>query len=90
MSNFLNRLFHKQGSGAAPGVMDRAFVSDHTQFIEHFLADHPDVRDDQHTGWRIYWDKRVDLAAQKKAEMDAVPDDGYGFYGVPWSRNKHS
>jgi hypothetical protein len=90
MSSVVNRLFHKQGSDPAPGDLDRAFVSEHTQFIGRFLAEHPDVRDDQRIGWRIYWDKQVDLAALKQAETDTEPDDGYGFHGVPWSRNKHS
>lgn len=85
-----SRLFHKGESGPAHGAVDRAFVSDYTRFIEHYLEEHPEVRDDQHDGRLIYWDKKVDLVAQKKAELDTVPDDGYGFNNWAWTHGKHS
>lgn len=88
MSNFLSRLFRKEGDSPIHHV-DRAFVSEYTQFIEHYLEEHPEVVADQHDGRLIYWDKKVDLEAQKKAEMDAVPDDGYGFHSFAWTNNKH-
>ena len=78
MNNFLERLFHPESRREGSGVMDRNFVSDYTRFIDQFVADHPDVLKDQHDGRLLYWDKRVDLVAQEKAEKDSVPDDGYG------------
>ncbi len=89
MSKFLSRLFPGQGNSLKHGVMDRSFVSDYTRFIDHYLEEHPEVVEDQHTGRRIYWDKKVDLAAQKIAETDAVPDDGYGFHDPAWTLGKH-
>ncbi|WP_205629835.1 DUF3460 family protein [Dechloromonas denitrificans] len=80
MNNFFNSLFHPYGDKSGHGVMDRGFVSNHTRFIDHFLEEHPEVVKDQHKGWHIYWDKQVDQVAQKKAELDSVPDDGYGFH----------
>lgn len=89
MSNFLSRLFHKEGNSPPHHVVDRAFVSEYTQFIDHYLEEHPEVLADQHDGRLIYWDKKVDLEAQKKAEIDAVPDDIYGFHSFAWTNKKH-
>ncbi|HJV94262.1 MAG TPA: DUF3460 family protein [Azonexus sp.] len=89
MSNFLSRLFRKEGDSLTHPIVDRAFVSEYTQFIEHYLEEHPEVLDDQHDGRLIYWDKKVDLVAQKKAEMDAVPDDIYGFHSFAWTNKEH-
>ena len=88
MSGFFNRLFHGK---RAPGVPDRAYVSEFTHFIDGYLEAHPEVVRDQKTGRLIYWEKRVDLAAQEKAGEDSVPDDGYGFYNSAWvsSNRKH-
>lgn len=89
MSNLLSRLFRTKGHGPTHHVVDHAFVSEHTRFIGHYLEEHPEVLDDQHKGWRIYWDKKVDLVAQKKAEMDTVPDDIYGFHNLPRTDKQH-
>ena len=89
MNNIISRLFRKGEGEPIHGVMDRAFVSDYTRFIDHFVEEHPEVLDDQHTGRLIYWEKIVDLAAQKEAEMDTVPDDGYGFHSAAWSKGHH-
>ena len=80
MNNFFSSLLHPAGDKTGHGVMDRSFVSNHTRFIGDFLKEHPEVVKDQRKGWHIYWDKKVDLLAQKKAEIDSVPDDGYGFH----------
>lgn len=79
MNNFIARIFRTKRGWLPHGTIDRAFVSEHTRFIDHFLEEHPDALAEQHTGWRIYWDKRIDLDAQKRAETDGVPDDNYGF-----------
>lgn len=89
MSNFFQRLLHPEGRNQAPGVMDRNYVSEYTRFIDQFIQTHPDVLEEQRTGRLLYWDKRVDLIAQKKAEKDTVPSDGYGFYNSAWAANKH-
>lgn len=60
--------------------MDREYVSEFTVFMNHYLEDHPEAVKEQHVGWRIYWDHKIDLADQDRAVKDSVPDDGYGFY----------
>jgi hypothetical protein len=89
MSNFFHRLLHPESRNQAPGVMDRNYVSDYTRFIDQFIQEHPDVLEEQRSGRLLYWEKRVDLVAQKKAEMDTVPSDGYGFYNSAWSSKNH-
>jgi len=88
MGAFLTRLFERQGWSRATAVMDRTYVSDYTRFMEQFIDAHPEILVDQNKGWRIYWEKRVDLAAQEKAEKDTIPDDGYGFRYLAWNSRK--
>lgn len=49
------------------------YVSEFTQFIDAFLKEHPEVVEDQHRGWNIFWDHDVDLDELKRMEADAVP-----------------
>jgi hypothetical protein len=80
-------LFHRASPIADRRKLDRAYVSEFTHFMTDYLADHPEVVADQRAGRSIYWDKKVDLAAQKEATQDAVLDDGYGFQASAWARN---
>ncbi|EKE17620.1 MAG: hypothetical protein ACD_10C00364G0003 [uncultured bacterium] len=64
--------------------MNKEYVSEFTNFINHYLEEHPEEVKEQHRGWRIYWDHKIDLAAQERAMKDSVPDDGYGFYASAW------
>ena len=64
--------------------MNRQYVSEFTAFINHYLEEHPDVVKEQHRGWRIYWDHKIDLAEQARIAKDRVPDDGYGFHASAW------
>lgn len=84
MSEFFSKLFHRRQGHRASEKINRAYVSDFTGFIDHYLAEHPEVLKEQHDGRLLYWDKKVDLAAQAKAEQDSAPDDGYGFYASAW------
>lgn len=83
MSKLFSRLLHDEQQ-AQTTTMDRRYVSEFTRFMESYLTGHPEVVAEQRTGWRIYWDKRVDLRAQEAAEHDRVPDDGYGFHPAGW------
>lgn len=87
MAGFLQHLLHGKRGGRAPGRKDLAYVSEFTNFIDHFLEDHPEVVDDQWVGREIFWDKQVDFADQKNAEKDSVPEDVYGFAYAAWLRN---
>lgn len=89
MSGFFDKLFNCACSFRVPGdprKVDSHYVSEFAGFIDHYLADHPEVVADQHDGRLLYWDKRVDLAELAKAERDSVPDDGYGFHASAWRR----
>lgn len=93
MSGFFDKLLGRAGSFRIPGdprKVDTGYVSEFTGFIDHYLVDHPEVLADQHDGRLMYWDKRVNLAEQAKAEHDSVPDDGYGFHASAWGHGgKH-
>ena len=89
MSNFISRLFQLDSAARPAGEIDRGYVSEYAHFINRFLDEHPEARIDQHDGRLLYWDKKVDLAAQKKAEQDRAKDDGYGFYSSAWQVTKH-
>jgi len=66
--------------------MNREYVSEFTVFMNRYLEDHPEAVKEQHRGWRIYWDHKIDLAEQERALKDSVPDDGYGFHSSAWHR----
>lgn len=67
--------------------MGKAYVSEFTDFMNSYLAKHPEVVKDQWRGREIYWDQQVDFAAQAQAEKDYVPEDAYGFYGANWHKS---
>ena len=89
MSNFISRLLNPGSTEHPAGEIDRGYVSEYTHFIDQFLVDHPEALVDQHDGRLLYWDKKVDLADQQKAEQDSVEADGYGFYSSAWRVVKH-
>lgn len=87
MFGFFDKLANCGCSFRIPGdprKVDTGYVSEFTDFIDHYLVDHPEVVADQHDGRLLYWDRRVDLNEQAKAERDSVPGDGYGFYASTW------
>ncbi|MEO6145860.1 MAG: DUF3460 family protein [Sulfuriferula sp.] len=64
--------------------MKSGYISDFTLFMNHYLAVHPEVVEDQKRGWNMFWNRKVDLAALEKAREDYAPDDGYGFHPADW------
>jgi len=63
---------------------DKSYVSEFTEFIKGFLESHPEEEEEQREGRALYWDHKVDLSAQDKADKDSVPDDRYGFDYSAW------
>jgi len=55
------------------------YVSEFTQFIEHYLDDHPDVRQDQKLGWRLWWERPVNFKELERAGQDSVPTPPYYY-----------
>lgn len=67
-------------SWAAPAKIPEnhsGYVSEFDLFLNAFLEEHPDVIREQRKGWKIYWDKKVDLDEQKMFEEDALPMPPY-------------
>jgi hypothetical protein len=54
------------------------YVSEFEQFLNAYLARHPNVEGDQHSGWYLLWDQHVDLGELDKERKDAVPLKPYG------------
>jgi hypothetical protein len=56
-----------------------AYTSEFERFMDSFMARHPDVRADQQRGWYIWWDHRLDLDEQKRADADAITVKPYPY-----------
>jgi hypothetical protein len=56
------------------------YKSEFGQFIGKFLQEHPEVVRDQHKGWYIFWDHKVDFDELKKMQEDNVPVKGYDYF----------
>ena len=69
-------------------AIDRSYVSDFTRFIDQFLEAHPEERREQHRGWRIYWDKCVDLKTLRELEESEVPTPSYYYFDSPPARSR--
>ena len=59
------------------------YVSEFTDFMDHFLDDHPEVVRDQHRGWYIWWNRKVDFRDLVRASRDTVPTAGYYYFDNP-------
>ena len=59
--------------------MAGGYISEFDQFIDGFLAQHPEVEEDRQRGWYIWWDHRVDLDELDKQRKDSVPDKPYHY-----------
>lgn len=79
----------RYGPPSTQGKRDKAYVSEFTEFMSRFLEEHPEEEEEQRKGRALYWDHRVDLAAELRAEKESVPDDRYGFDYSAW-RNQSS
>lgn len=55
------------------------YVSEFTQFIDHYLDTHPAVRQDRTLGWRLWWERPVDLKELERAQRDNVPTAPYYY-----------
>lgn len=47
-----------------------AYVSDFERFLGQYMTDHPTVAAGQQRGWRLWWDRHVDLM-----DLAVHPDD---------------
>jgi hypothetical protein len=56
------------------------YVSEFTQFIDHYLDEHPEVVQDQHKGWYRLWDHKLDPQDPEQAKGDSAPVKGYDYF----------
>ncbi|WP_426207866.1 DUF3460 family protein [Massilia sp. TWP1-3-3] len=59
--------------------MAGGYVSEFEQFLNGFLAEHPEVQEERQRGWYIWWDHRVDLDELDKQRQDAVARKPYSY-----------
>ena len=55
------------------------YVSDFTRFIDGYLQAHPEVRDIQRQGWRIFWERPVNIDERRRTGTDKVPEPPYHY-----------
>lgn len=56
------------------------YVSPFTEFMDGFLAEHPEVVEDQRHGWYLFWDHKANFEDMKEASKDSVPVKGYDYF----------
>lgn len=56
------------------------YVSEFTRFIDNYLQAHPEVRQDQQLGWRIWWERPFDPAAIEQSLLDELSHPAYHSY----------
>jgi Protein of unknown function (DUF3460) len=62
-------------------MFKKGYESEFAIFINAYLSRHPEILDDQRRGREIFWDKLVDLKAEREADADSVPAEQYYYYG---------
>jgi hypothetical protein len=55
------------------------YVSEFDQFINDFIAAHPEVEQNRRRGWYIWWDHKVDTDDLKPQHDDDVPVESYQY-----------
>lgn len=56
------------------------YVSPFTEFMDGYLAEHPEVVEDQRRGWYLFWDHKANFEDMKEASKDSVPVKGYDYF----------
>ena len=57
------------------------YVSEFTLFINQFLAEHPEVVEDQKRGWNIYWNPKVNPEELKSSKTQFLTTATHGSAG---------
>ncbi len=55
------------------------YVSEFTRFIDAYLQAHPEVRTSQRQGWRIFWERPLNIGELQRAGTDSVPEPPYHY-----------
>jgi len=57
----------------------KGYESDATRMIRALLAEQPQIADEQKRGRSLWWDRRLDLDQQRRAQESRVPQKGYVY-----------
>jgi hypothetical protein len=57
----------------------KPYTSDITSFIDALKATKPTLEDEQRRGRAIFWDRRIDLAAEDQYQDARVPQQPYVY-----------
>ena len=57
--------------------MEQTYISEFARFMDGFLAEHPEVVDDQRRRWHYYWELGDDPLTTEVAEAEAIQFDTY-------------
>jgi hypothetical protein len=64
-----------------PGPGRKPYVSEFEQFINGYMEQHPDARRDQELGWRIWWERPVDVASlDRERHAELKPTVYHSYY----------
>jgi hypothetical protein len=55
------------------------YTSEFGQFMNNYLARHPEVEEDRQRGWYIWWDHRIDFDELERQRHSAVPEKPYHY-----------
>lgn len=55
------------------------YVSEFGRFIDGYLQQHPEVRASQRQGWRIWWERPVNLGELERSGKDTVAEPPYHY-----------
>jgi hypothetical protein len=57
------------------------YVSEYAQFLNGFMAEHPEVKRDQELGWRIWWERPVDpRSIDDERQANLKPGSYHSYY----------
>jgi hypothetical protein len=65
-------------------MMDKAYVSEFTDFMNRYLGKHPEVVEEQWRDWNFFWNTKVDPTPPEITKENRDPDDSYGFSWSAW------
>ena len=59
----------------------KEYVSEFGRFLDGYLRAHPEVRNDQQLGWRIWWERPVDpRAIDRERQAELKPAAYHSYY----------
>ena len=61
------------------GVVNTAYVSDHTKWINEQLEQHPEWVADQKVGRALWWDQKQDVQTTERFADASLPQKSYPY-----------